>query len=99
MGAAARSPAFKSRNARKPVGFFVENREFAEKLEPHIRHIGDLERLMSKTAVGKINPREVMQLRRALMAIGQIDGPSPEGEGGSTAASGKNFLKIQIFRC
>ncbi len=54
------------------VAFLFDNQEFAEKLEPHIRHIGDLERLMSKTAVGKINPREVMQLRRALMAIEQI---------------------------
>jgi DNA mismatch repair protein MutS len=54
------------------VAFFVENADFAAELEPHIRHIGDLERLMSKTAVGKINPREVMQLRRALLAIEQL---------------------------
>lgn len=51
------------------VQFFVENQDFANEMEPHIRHIGDLERLMSKTAVGKINPREAMQLRRALGAI------------------------------
>ncbi|MCE7922505.1 MAG: DNA mismatch repair protein MutS [Haliscomenobacteraceae bacterium CHB4] len=51
------------------VQFFVENQSFASETEPHIRHIGDLERLMSKTAVGKINPREAMQVRRALMAI------------------------------
>lgn len=66
------------------VGFLVQNQEFAGKVEPHIRHIGDLERLMSKTAVGKINPREVMQLRRALMAIDQLKkllspGKGPEG--------------------
>lgn len=54
------------------VQFLVEQREFAAELEPHIRHIGDLERLMSKTAVGKINPREAMQIRRALMAIEQV---------------------------
>ncbi|MCK6692937.1 MAG: DNA mismatch repair protein MutS [Thermoanaerobaculia bacterium] len=81
---------------QEAVAFFVEHREFAEKLEPHIRHIGDLERLMSKTAVGKINPREVMQLRRALMAIDQVKkmlgptpGPSPRGEGGLMASSAK----------
>jgi len=51
------------------VSFFVENQDFTNEIEPHIRHIGDLERLMSKTAVGKINPREAMQLRRALLAI------------------------------
>ena len=54
------------------VSYFVENQDFVQEMEPHIRHMGDLERLMSKTAVGKINPREVMQLRRALMAIEQL---------------------------
>lgn len=54
------------------VQFLVDNRDFVAELEPHIRHIGDLERLMSKTAVGKINPREAMQLRRALTAIEHI---------------------------
>ncbi len=64
------------------VGFFVKNQEFCRQLEPHIRHIGDLERLMSKTAMGKISPREVMQLRRALMAVEAIKrmfGPGPTG--------------------
>ncbi|MCC6413969.1 MAG: DNA mismatch repair protein MutS [Saprospiraceae bacterium] len=51
------------------VSFLLEQEEFRADIEPHIRHIGDLERLMSKTAVGKINPREVMQLHRALTAI------------------------------
>ena len=51
------------------VSFLVDNQDFVNNIEPHIRHIGDLERLMSKTAVGKINPREAMQLRRALLAI------------------------------
>ena len=72
------------------VSFFVENQEFANEIEPHIRHIGDLERLMSKTAVGKINPREAMQLRRALMAIEHLKrllnptpDPTPDGRGGA----------------
>jgi DNA mismatch repair protein MutS len=51
------------------VQFFKENTEFSAHLDTPIRQIGDLERLMSKTAVGKINPRELMQLRRALGAI------------------------------
>ncbi|MCB0530223.1 MAG: DNA mismatch repair protein MutS, partial [Saprospiraceae bacterium] len=54
------------------VAFMVEQQAFRAEMEPHIRHIGDLERLMSKTAVGKINPREAMQLRRALIAIEQL---------------------------
>ncbi len=54
------------------VSFFVAHPEFISSIEPHLRHIGDLERLMGKTAVGKINPREAMQLRRALLAIEQL---------------------------
>ena len=54
------------------VAYFVENQEETNKIEPHVRHVGDLERLMSKTSVGKITPREVMQLRRALLAIEQL---------------------------
>ncbi|MBL7797710.1 MAG: DNA mismatch repair protein MutS, partial [Saprospiraceae bacterium] len=69
------------------VGFFLKNQEFCRQLEPHIRHIGDLERLMSKTAMGKISPREVMQLRRALMAVEAIkrmfgSGPTPDSSPG-----------------
>lgn len=51
------------------VQLILENREFSDELEREIRVIGDLERLMAKTAVGKISPREVMQLRRALLAV------------------------------
>ncbi len=54
------------------VSFFIEHQDFTEGIEPHIRHVGDLERLMAKTAVGKVNPRELMQLRRALQAIEQL---------------------------
>ena len=57
------------RERHDAVSFFIENQEFTQQVEPHIRHIGDLERLMAKTSVGKISPRETMQLRRALLAI------------------------------
>ena len=41
-------------------------------LQTHIKEIGDLERLISKVATGRINPREVVQLKRALTAIEPI---------------------------
>lgn len=56
----------------KVVDYLVRNREFSIQLLHQIRAIGDLERLISKVAVGRINPREVLQLRRALEAIGRI---------------------------
>lgn len=51
------------------VQYFVENSEIKEEISALIRQIGDLERLISKVAVNRINPREVVQLKRALKAI------------------------------
>lgn len=54
------------------VEFFVNNEVVAENLRQQIRLIGDLERIISKVATGRINPREVVQLKRALQAIGPV---------------------------
>jgi DNA mismatch repair protein MutS len=51
------------------VRFFVENEEEREQLLKLLRPIGDLERLISKVSVGRINPREMLQLKRALKNI------------------------------
>ncbi len=51
------------------VTFFVENEEDRESLLKYLRPIGDLERLISKVSVGRINPREMLQLKRALKNI------------------------------
>ena len=51
------------------VEFFLKNPKVRESLEEHLRQIGDLERLVSKVAVGRINPREIMQVKNALNAI------------------------------
>ncbi len=50
------------------VQYLFENKEFTEDLSGFLRQIGDLERLISKVAVSRINPREVVQLKRALQA-------------------------------
>ena len=51
------------------VEFFLKNPEIRENLEEHLRQVGDLERLVSKVAVGRINPREMVQVKSALNAI------------------------------
>jgi DNA mismatch repair protein MutS len=51
------------------VQYFVENRVAMEEVSELIRQIGDLERLISKVATGRINPREVVQLKRSLRAV------------------------------
>ncbi len=51
------------------VSFLTENEITLQKLQNHIKQIGDLERLISKVATGKINPKEVIQLKNSLEAI------------------------------
>ncbi|MBS1491401.1 MAG: DNA mismatch repair protein MutS [Bacteroidetes bacterium] len=53
----------------KMVSHFFNHPDQAEKMADQFRLITDLERLISKVAVGRINPRELLQLKRALMAL------------------------------
>jgi DNA mismatch repair protein MutS len=54
------------------VQYLVENTSSRDEIAGLIRQVGDLERLISKVAVSRINPREVVQLKRALKAIGPL---------------------------
>src|SRR4029079_8798093 len=51
------------------VSFFLNTPSFAESIAQHLKQTGDLERLISKVALGKISPREVLQLKRSLDMI------------------------------
>jgi DNA mismatch repair protein MutS len=60
-------------NSRLDVVKFFYNRENeALNVEDEIRQIGDLERIISKVAVGRVSPREIIQLKNALIAIKPI---------------------------
>ncbi|GAF01536.1 DNA mismatch repair protein MutS [Saccharicrinis fermentans] len=54
------------------VEYFFKEPDFKEHLEDLLRPVGDLERLVSKVAVGRISPREVVQVKMALTAIEPI---------------------------
>ena len=54
------------------VEYFFKDTEARELLKQQLETIGDLERLVSKVAVGRITPRELVQLRAALAAIEPI---------------------------
>ncbi|NMB50747.1 MAG: DNA mismatch repair protein MutS [Bacteroidales bacterium] len=54
------------------VQHLVEKGMFKDELSLLLRQIGDLERLASKVAVNRINPREVGQLNKALRAVGKL---------------------------
>ena len=51
------------------ISYFLANETIQEKIQHAIKQIGDLERLVSKVATGKINPKEVIYLKNSLEAI------------------------------
>ncbi|NGF76229.1 DNA mismatch repair protein MutS [Fluviicola sp. SGL-29] len=54
------------------VAFLKAKEQITNELADHLKDIGDLERLISKVAVGKVNPKEVMQLKRTIWRIDPI---------------------------
>ena len=54
------------------VNFLIDNEDFQNEIGSYVRSIGDLERIGSKIATGKVNPRELLQLARALRAIASL---------------------------
>ena len=54
------------------VEYFFREPDFREVVDDELHRVGDLERIISKVAVGRVSPREVVQLKNALMAIRPI---------------------------
>ena len=54
------------------VEYFFKEPEFKQLIDDQLHRIGDLERIISKVAVGRVSPREVVQLQHALEAIQPI---------------------------
>ncbi len=54
------------------VGFLLENEELLDTLTQYLKQIGDLERLISKVSARRINPREMLQLKKSLSHIKPI---------------------------
>jgi len=54
------------------VTFFTNKNEFIEQMRHRFTMIGDLERLISKVAVGKVNPREMVHMKTALEMVSEV---------------------------
>ena len=54
------------------VEYYYREPEFRQCVDDQLHRIGDLERIISKVAVGRVSPREVVQLKMALQAIQPI---------------------------
>ncbi|APY01209.1 DNA mismatch repair protein MutS [Lacinutrix venerupis] len=62
----------KIKQRHEVVSYFKNNKAIHQKIQNHIKSIGDIERLISKVATGKVSPREVVQLKNSLEAITPI---------------------------
>ena len=54
------------------VEYFFKEPDFRRVVDEQLHHVGDLERIISKVAVGRVSPREVVQLKNALKAVQPI---------------------------
>lgn len=57
---------------QETVAYLKGHGPFREQLADELKHVGDLERLVSKVATGRINPREMAQVRTALISLGEV---------------------------
>ncbi len=80
------------------VEHFIKHDEFSEELRKNVKLIGDLERLISKVAIGKINPREVVQIKRALNAIEHIKTTFDTSENLALKKIGEQLNSCKIIR-
>ncbi|MCP4522584.1 MAG: DNA mismatch repair protein MutS [Cytophagales bacterium] len=80
------------------VSAFVENDTFEEEFLQYLRPIGDLERLISKVAARRINPRELLQLKRALNQIVPIKGNLTKSSQESLRALGNRLNLCEVLR-
>lgn len=54
------------------VSYYISNDLALEQTREHLKNIGDLERLASKIATGKVNPRELLYLKKSLVSVSPI---------------------------
>ena len=80
------------------VSFLSKENTVLQKVQNHIKHIGDLERLISKVATGKVNPREVIQLKNSLEAIVPIKSLASNCENESLKIIGDKLQGCDVLR-
>ena len=73
------------------VEYFFRQPDFKELIEEQLHLVGDLERIISKVAVGRVSPREVVQLKVALQAIEPIKQACLEADNASLNRIGERL--------
>ena len=80
------------------VEYFFREPDFKDFVEEKMHLIGDLERIVSKAAVGRISPREVVQLKVALQAIEPIKNACLNAENDSLHRIGEHLNICESIR-
>ena len=80
------------------VEFFFREPDFKDFIEEKLHLIGDLQRIVSKAAVGRISPREVVQLKVALQAIEPIKNACLNAENESLRRIGEHLNLCESIR-
>ncbi|WP_299254866.1 DNA mismatch repair protein MutS [uncultured Lacinutrix sp.] len=88
----------KIKQRHEVVSFLKGNQNVHQKIQDHIKSIGDIERLISKVATGKVSPREVMQLKNSLEAIIPIKELSSKSENESLKIIGDTLQSCDVLR-
>jgi DNA mismatch repair protein MutS len=88
----------KIKQRHEVVSFFTKETTVLQKIQNQIKHIGDLERLISKIATGKVNPREVIQLKNSLEAIVPIKSIASNCTNESLKIIGDNLQSCDVLR-
>ncbi len=80
------------------VSFLLDHPDILDKVQQHVKRMGDLERLISKTATGKINPREVVQLKNSLEAVVPIKALATQSGNASLESMGQRLDDCEALR-
>ena len=80
------------------VSFLLDNPSVLDKIQQYTKRIGDLERLVSKVATAKINPREVIQLKNSLEAVVPIKALALQSKNESLKIIGEQLHDCQSLR-
>lgn len=80
------------------VEYFIQNSDFKDAIRQQLCEIGDLERIISKVATGRINPKEINSLKRALTAIEPIKSSCAKSQSKSLKTIADNLNPCQELR-
>ncbi|WP_299212914.1 DNA mismatch repair protein MutS [uncultured Dokdonia sp.] len=88
----------KIKQRHEVVSYLLKEEVLFEKLRQCIKHIGDVERLISKVATGKVSPREVIQLKNSLEAMVPIKSLSSNATNEALKIIGDGIHECELLR-